>query len=98
MMFFPRPAALTLLALLCTGCASTSPDYDSRFGDTARTLLLQQAADPRAGLRHADSQPAADGRTVREAGARQLESFRVPPVPQQITLGVSGGAGSGAGQ
>lgn len=94
-----RLAASVLAApALLAGCASTSPDYDSRFSDTTRALLQQQVADPRAGLRHADQQPAVDGRSVREAGARQLESFRAPPAPQQITLGVSGGSGSGAGQ
>jgi hypothetical protein len=89
------PTLMASIALLCAGCASTSPDYDARFSDTTRALLQRQVADPGAGQRHADQQPAMDGRSVREAGARQLESFRSPPAPQQITLGVSGGTSTG---
>lgn len=86
---------LTLgVGMALVGCASGSPDYDSRFGDAARALRAQQLIDPAAPQRHAGKTPPGDGRTVREGMVQQLESFRAPPQPPVITLGVgTGGSG-----
>ena len=97
-----RPRRATACALLAAatavlgaGCAaSTSPDYDSRFGDASRSLRAQQLIDANAPTRNADARPATDGRTMREAMDRQVESFRQPPPTNIINIGVGGG-GSG---
>jgi len=85
-------AAACLLAL--GGCAATaSPDWDARFGDSARTLNAQQLIDPAAPVKNAQVQARADGRTVREASERQVESYRSPPPASVINIGV-GSAGN----
>ena len=94
----PRRAVLlatVVLALLAAGCttATGSPEYDSRFGDAARTLRAQQLIDPDAPRRNADTQPPTDGRTMREAVDRQVDSFKKPPATNIINIGVGGGGG-----
>ena len=96
----PRPGlmlASLVLALLTAGCttATGSPGYDSRFGDAARTLRAQQLIDPDAPRRNADTQPPVDGRTVREAVDRQVDSFKKPPATNIINIGVGAGGGGG---
>lgn len=83
-------AAACLLAL--GGCAATaSPGWDARFGDSARTLNSQQLVDPAAPVKNAQVQPRADGRTVREASERQVDTWRTPPAPSVINIGVGTG-------
>jgi hypothetical protein len=82
--------AASLLAL--GGCAATaSPDWDARFGDSARNLNAQQTIDPAAPVKNAQTQPRADGRTVREASERQVETYRSPPPASVINIGVGTG-------
>jgi hypothetical protein len=82
--------AATLLAL--GGCAATaSPEWDARFGQSARALNAQQLIDPAAPVKNAQAQPRADGRTVREATERQVETWRSPPPPSVINIGVGTG-------
>lgn len=69
----------SLVAMLQACALSTSPDYDSRFGDAARALQAQQLIDPDAPQRHADSQTRIDGRSAREAHERYVQSFGTPP-------------------
>ena len=85
------------LALLAAGCttATGSPDYDSRFGDAARTLRAQQLIDPDAPRRNADTQPPVDGRTMREAVDRHTDGFRKPPATNIINIGVGAGGSGG---
>ena len=87
-------AAAALLALLGAGCAATtSPDYDSVFGDATRILSAQQVLDPQAAQRNANVLPPTDGRTVREAMDRQVDDYRSPPPTNVINIGVGGGNG-----
>jgi hypothetical protein len=82
--------AACLLAL--GGCVATaSPEWDARFGTSARTLNSQQLIDPAAPLKNAQAQARSDGRTVREAGERQVETYRNPPPPSVINIGVGTG-------
>jgi len=82
--------AACLLAL--AGCAATaSPEWDARFGTSARTLNSQQLIDPAAPVKNAQAQARADGRTVREASERQVETYRSPPPPSVINIGVGTG-------
>jgi hypothetical protein len=76
-------------ALALGGCAaSASPGWDAQFGDSARRLNAQQLIDPAAATRNAQTTPATDGRTVREATERHVETYRNPPPPTVINLGV----------
>lgn len=87
--------ATTILALLLGGCAaSASPGWDDVFGDASRVLKAQQVIDPAAPTKNAQATPAADGRTVREAAERHVDSYRNPPAPTVMNIGV-GGASSG---
>ena len=80
-------SAASLLAL--GACAATaSPDWDARFGDSARALRAQQVIDPAAPTRNAQATPPTAGRTVQEAGVRQVESYRSPPPASVINIGV----------
>jgi hypothetical protein len=81
-------AAACVLAV-CGGCAASgSPGWDARFGDSVRTLQAQQAIDPAAATRNAQATPRTDGRSVREAGERHLETYRNPPATSVINIGV----------
>ncbi len=86
---------LSLMAaclLTLAACAATaSPDWDARFGDSARALNSQQLIDPAAPVKNAQAQAHADGRTVREASERHVESFRSPPPASVINIGVGTG-------
>lgn len=75
--------------LVLGGCAATaSPDWDAQFGDSVRVLKAQQLIDPEAPARHAQTQPSTDGRSVREAMERHVESFRAAPPTSVINIGV----------
>ncbi|MGY0195909.1 hypothetical protein ACWA7J_12640 [Leptothrix sp. BB-4] len=77
-------AALAGLALatVLPGCASVD---DTTVGDNTRALLASQHIDPEAGKRNGSKVGPTEGRTVREAIDRQVETFRTPS-----TTGVSG--------
>jgi len=86
----------TMLALLLGGCAaSASPGWDGRFGDANRVLNAQQVIDPAAPTKNAQATPTADGRTVRQAAERHVDTYRNPPAATVINLGVTGAASSG---
>lgn len=75
--------------LALAGCAATaSPAWDARFGDSARTLNAMQLIDPAAAAHNAQATPPTDGRTVREAGVRHVETYRSPPPASVINIGV----------
>jgi hypothetical protein len=78
---------VTLVATLQACALSTSPDYDSRFGDATRALQAQQLMDPGAPLRHGDAQGRMDGRSAREAHERYVQSFGTPPQSSVINSG-----------
>lgn len=83
-------AAVCLIAL--AGCAATaSPVWDARFGDSTRILKAQQLIDPNAPVRNAQATSPVDGRSVREANERHVESYRSPPPPSVINIGVGSG-------
>ena len=86
-------AALAMSLALCGCAATTSPEYDARFGDSARAMKAQQLIDPAAPQRNAQQTPRSDGRTVVEAGARHVDSYRRPPPANIINIGVGGGSG-----
>ena len=48
-----RTLLLTAAAALASGCAETSPNWESRFGDAARQAAALQVIDPAASSRTA---------------------------------------------
>ncbi len=86
-------ATLAALAALA-GCASSTPDYDARFGQAVRQLRQAQVIDPQAG-ENTDTVRGLDGNAAREAMQRYRNSFREPPpVVNVINIGGSAGAAS----
>lgn len=79
-------AALTLLA----GCASTTPDYDARFGESVRQIRQAQVLHPNAG-QQPDQALGMDGNAAREALQRYRNSFKEPP-PAVNVINIGGAA------
>jgi len=81
-------AVMAFVAL--TGCSSTTPQYDARFGDAVRHNRQAQVLDPAAGSGQAE--PAAlDAGSARSAFQRYRDSFKTPPpVVNVINLGGNG--------
>lgn len=82
-------AAMLALAALLGACVQTTPQYDSRFGDSLRVSLASQVAKPEA-VRNADPVAGIDGRAARAAQERYESSFKAPP-PQPVMLLSTGG-------
>ena len=79
---------LPLLTLL-TGCISTTPEYDKRFGDAVRQSRLEMTINPNAGS-IADAALGMDGTSAREALVRYQSTFKAPPpVTNVISIGGS---------
>ncbi len=80
---------LTLIAsaLLLTGCVQTTPQWDSRFGQSLRLAQQQQTLNPAAG----GDAPVngIEGITGRETVTRYRNSFKEPqPASNAFTIGV----------
>jgi len=81
-------AVLSLLALLA-GCASTTPEYDKRFGDAVRQSRQAMTINPNAGS-NPDAVLGMDGPSAREALVRYQSTFKTPPpVTNVISIGGS---------
>ena len=94
-----RPTALALSLAALGGCAvSGTPDYDAVFGDASRQWVAQQTLDPAAAERNRGRAPPTDGSTVRDAVNLYVQTFRVPPTPPVINIGVGSTGSSGSGQ
>jgi len=86
---------LTLLVLTpvwLAGCASTTPEYDKRFGDAVRLARQQMTINPEAGNR-ADPVAGLDGPSAREAVQRYQDSFKAPP-PVNNVINIGGAVGN----
>ena len=87
---------LTALALLA-GCASSTPNYDMRFGDAVRQARQAMAINP--GPASADPLTGMDGKAALDATGRYHESFKTPPpVVNVINIGGSTTGGGGGGR
>ncbi|NMG56794.1 pilus assembly protein [Aromatoleum aromaticum] len=80
--------ALSILAL--AGCASTSPNWDTRFGDAARVAAAEQVIAPEAS-KNADSVAGIDGKAAQGAMGEYAKSF-TRPEPQKNVFSIGVGA------
>lgn len=86
-------ASLTGTALLLglSGCMSTSPNWDARFGEAVRSATAQQVIDPQAS-HNTDPVAGIDGKAAQGAMGEYSKSFVQPqPQPNLFTIGVGGG-------
>jgi hypothetical protein len=73
----PARVGALLSAALLSACASTTPHWDARFGDSVRALNAQQVARPQASA-NADPVAGLDGRAARAAVERYERSLPEP--------------------
>ena len=79
MTFATRICRLAPAALLAA-CASSTPQWDVRFGESVRGALATQAVNP-AAARNQDPVAGLDGKAARAALERYEHSFTTPPAP-----------------
>ncbi len=85
----------TTIALMVqlTGCGSTTPDLDAKFGDAVRTARQQQTLNPAAPMGN-NPVLGIDGRAAASAQDRYQDSFKAPPKTFEV-LGIGGALSSG---
>lgn len=88
-MTLPARLCALLAAAVLSACASTTPYWDARFGDSVRALNAQQVARPQAGA-NADPVAGIDGRAARAAIDRYERSLPEPKAAS-TPLGNAGG-------
>ena len=85
----------TTIALMVqlTGCGSTTPDLDAKFGDAVRTARQQQTLNPAA---PSGNNPVLgiNGQAAANAQDRYHDSFKAPPKTFEV-LGIGGALSSG---
>lgn len=87
---------LTGLMLALSACASTTPNYDSHFGEAMLAARAQQTIDPRAALNPALAD-GLDGQSAREAINNYYDSFKAPPSTFNV-INIGGSIAGGNGQ
>lgn len=81
------------LGLVAAGCASSSPEYDAKFGDAVRESRVGMIINPDAGA-NPDPVAGLDGNAARETLTKYKESFQKPP-PVTNVINIGGRIGSG---
>ncbi|MPV54977.1 hypothetical protein CFB46_33595 [Burkholderia sp. HI2761] len=86
---FVRRAALAVpLAFALAGCMSSTPVWDSRFGDSVRTVMQAQIIDPHAG-EHTASASGVDGSAAAAALDNYDKSFKqITPPSNAFVIGI----------
>lgn len=80
-------AAVLLLGL--SGCMSTSPAWDARFGEAVRVVVAQQVIDPTASSR-GDAVSGVDGKAAQAAMTEYVKSFAQPQAQMQSNTPIFG--------
>ena len=84
-----RYIAFALACAMLAGCASSTPQYDARFGNAVRQAREAQTLNPNAGT--ALAPVGTDDRTARDAAERYHETYKSPPpVVNVINIGGAG--------
>ena len=78
-----------------TGCGSTTPELDAKFGDAVRTARQQQTLNPAAPTGN-NPVLGIDGQAAASSQDRNHDSFKAPPKTFEV-FGI-GGTGGGGGQ
>lgn len=81
-------------SLLLVAACSTTPQYDTRFGDAVRQARLAMTVNPNAGA-NPDPVAGIDTQSALEAQKRYHDSFRSPP-PVVNVINIGGGVGGNA--
>lgn len=76
-----------LLIVGLTGCVATSPNWDARFGEAARTVAAQQVISPEAS-RNVDPVAGIDGKAAQGAMGEYAKSYTQPERQSDFTIGV----------
>jgi hypothetical protein len=91
-----RKLTIVLALALLGGCAtSTTPNYDTRFGDAVRQARERMTLNPTA--RSTDPVTGMDGKAAQEAVGRYHDAFKAPP-PVVNVINIGGAVGSNGGQ
>ncbi|MCH8180782.1 MAG: hypothetical protein IIA02_13495 [Proteobacteria bacterium] len=90
-----RMAAVLCVLGLSACAASTSPQHDQRFGDSMRSLTLQQTLNPDASQQNAGRVLAGDGRMSEASVDRAVNSYRNVQRSMGLSVGTVGTAGNG---
>jgi hypothetical protein len=81
---------LLLASLPLAACVSTTPHWDSQFGQSVRTAVASQTLHPAAGARR-DPVTGLDGQAALGAQQRYEHSFAQPePAPPSILINTAG--------
>lgn len=90
-----RALALVGASALLTGCMSTTPVWDTRFGESVRAVMAAQIIDPDAAS-HTASPDSIGGPAATAALDQYDKSFRTPdPVANAFVIGVGNGRAGG---
>ena len=85
--------AIAVLIGLMAGCASVTPNYDAKFGDTVREAKLKMTINPDAG-QNPDQVAGMDGKAGRDTIILYQETFKAPP-PVVNVINIGGSLGGG---
>lgn len=88
-----KPAIALLLCLLAA--CSTTPDYNSKFGDAVREAKLKMTMNPDAG-KNPDMAMGLDGKAARNTMVRYQDTFKTPPAAANV-LNIGGMSSGGGG-
>ena len=80
-----------LLLVLLAGCASVTPYYDARFGNSVREAKLKMTINPDAG-KNPDQVLGMDGKSARETIIFYQNTYKEPPPPVNI-INIGGNIG-----
>ncbi len=90
-----KKLAIALSLCLLAACSTTTPDYDSKFGDAVREAKLKMTITPDAG-KNPDVAMGLDGKAAKNSMVRYQDTFKTPPAAANVT-NIGGGMGSGGG-
>ena len=76
-----------------TGCASTTPNYDAKFGNAVREAKLRMTINPDAG-KNPDQVSGMDGKAAGEAIILYQGTYKSPP-PAANVINIGGNIGGG---
>ena len=84
---------LVLPLSLLAACASTTPNYDAKFGSALREAKLKMTINPDAGKKPSQV-TGMDGQAAHQTMIRYHDSFKSPP-PAVNVINIGGRIGSG---